>query len=349
MRVPRRRWTRAAPGDGGARRGSRRWLPALRRPILRAAGQALVAEDAIGPADVIVLGERRRSDPGALEVADLVHERRGHASRGLRRRARTRWWIASSSGEEFPGKTQPREPVRQLRALGVEAVEIIPTPVGGTEDQGRVLPPWCDRNGFRSVVVVTEDGPLAPSAPSAAPLLQGASNHGHGAPLALLGVRSRPVVGNPRRGSNRDRGAREAPARRRASPAPLKRRRRQLDARSGEDRLIAPPGADLSRPRSQARVVQRIRAAGSPTDVHATVSTVGPTATLTPNSADTPSASYTDTGPLTRPRRGPRQPGGEGERAAGTRIGRLQVGGRITKNRSSRGWTASQARVADRH
>ena len=38
----------------------------------------------------------------------------------------------------------------------MDAVEIIPTPVGGTEDQGRVLPPWCDQHGFRSVVVVTE-------------------------------------------------------------------------------------------------------------------------------------------------------------------------------------------------
>jgi hypothetical protein len=38
----------------------------------------------------------------------------------------------------------------------VDAVEIVPVPVAGTEDQARVLPPWCDERGFRSVVVVTE-------------------------------------------------------------------------------------------------------------------------------------------------------------------------------------------------
>jgi hypothetical protein len=34
-------------------------------------------------------------------------------------------------------------------------VEVIPRAVAGTDDEGRVLPGWCDQRGLRSVVVVT--------------------------------------------------------------------------------------------------------------------------------------------------------------------------------------------------
>ena len=47
-------------------------IPALREPILRAAGWALVVTDSVEPADIIVLA----ADPsgaGVLEAADLVH------------------------------------------------------------------------------------------------------------------------------------------------------------------------------------------------------------------------------------------------------------------------------------
>jgi hypothetical protein len=45
--------------------------------------------------------------------------------------------------------------VRQLAALGVPTIEQIPRSVAGTEDEGRVLPPWCDEHRFRSVIVVS--------------------------------------------------------------------------------------------------------------------------------------------------------------------------------------------------
>src|SRR6185436_4498483 len=43
---------------------------------------------------------------------------------------------------------------RQLAALGIGHVERIPRAVAGTEDEGAVLPGWCDEHRFRTVVVV---------------------------------------------------------------------------------------------------------------------------------------------------------------------------------------------------
>lgn len=128
-------------------------VPASRRAILQAAGRILVAEDAIGPADVIVLA----SDGGAgmLEVADLVQD-------GVAPRVAVFAHLADEVVDrEFRRRGIVYEDaaarsVRQLKALGMEAIDIIPTRVGGTEDQGRVLPPWCDQQRFRSVLVVAD-------------------------------------------------------------------------------------------------------------------------------------------------------------------------------------------------
>jgi hypothetical protein len=45
--------------------------------------------------------------------------------------------------------------VRQLRALGVDTIDRIPSYVTGTEDEGPALADWCDQHRFRSVVVVS--------------------------------------------------------------------------------------------------------------------------------------------------------------------------------------------------
>ncbi len=156
-----------SPYNQGVRALRRRWIvsllvtavlvaglggvPAVRRPILRAVGWVLVVNDAIGPTDIIVLSSEA-SGCGVLEAADLVQG--GVATR-----------VAVFSGppdgvaREFIRRGVPYEDaaaaaVRQLRALGVDTIEIIPTGVTGTEDEGRLLPPWCDRNRFRSVLVV---------------------------------------------------------------------------------------------------------------------------------------------------------------------------------------------------
>jgi uncharacterized SAM-binding protein YcdF (DUF218 family) len=127
---------------------------ALREPILQGAGRVLVAEDAIAPADAIVVASDG-SGPGALEAADLVRL-------GVATRVAVFAYLEDPVVErEFARRGIPLEDaaarsVRQLMALGVENAEIIPTRIAGSEDQGRVLPPWCARNGFRSIVVVAE-------------------------------------------------------------------------------------------------------------------------------------------------------------------------------------------------
>ena len=50
------------------------WVPAIRTPVLRAAGWALVITNApAGPADIIVVAVDA-DGAGVLEAADLVHE-----------------------------------------------------------------------------------------------------------------------------------------------------------------------------------------------------------------------------------------------------------------------------------
>jgi hypothetical protein len=128
-------------------------LPAVRRPILRAVGWVLVVNDAIGPTDIIVVN-CDTFGCGVLEAADLVQG-------GVATRVAVFSELPEIVDREFIRRGVPNEDaaatsVRQLRALGVETIEIIPTTVAGTEDEGRVLPPWCDRNRFRSVLVVAD-------------------------------------------------------------------------------------------------------------------------------------------------------------------------------------------------
>src|SRR5262249_39846697 len=42
-----------------------------------------------------------------------------------------------------------------LRALGITAVQAIANPATGTQAESLLLPAWCDRQGFRSIIVVT--------------------------------------------------------------------------------------------------------------------------------------------------------------------------------------------------
>jgi len=42
-----------------------------------------------------------------------------------------------------------------VKELGVTAIELIPRAVAGTENVGEVLPNWCIRHQFRSIVVVS--------------------------------------------------------------------------------------------------------------------------------------------------------------------------------------------------
>jgi hypothetical protein len=124
----------------------------LRRPILRAAGQALVISDAIGPADIIVVASDA-DGAGVLEAADLVHT-------GIATRVAVFADPPGAVDREFIRRglayeDEAARSTRQLIALGVASVEQIPRTVAGSGDESQVLPGWCDEHQFRSVVLVS--------------------------------------------------------------------------------------------------------------------------------------------------------------------------------------------------
>src|SRR5208282_2415036 len=119
-------------------------------PVLRAAGWALVVNDPIAPADIIVLS-LDSDGAGALEAADLVQS-------GVSKRVAV--FMDPPSGEDYefirrglPYEDAGARQIRQLRSLGVTDVVQI-SRIDGTEDEGRVLPRWCDEHNLRSIVVV---------------------------------------------------------------------------------------------------------------------------------------------------------------------------------------------------
>ena len=122
--------------------------------VLRAAGWALVVNEAIAPADIIVLSLDSGS-AGSLEAADLVQS-------GISKRVAVFMEPPNEVEAEFIRRGLPYEDsgarqIRQLRSLGVTDVARISI-VDGTEDEGRVLPQWCDEHQLRSIVfVATKD------------------------------------------------------------------------------------------------------------------------------------------------------------------------------------------------
>jgi len=126
-------------------------VPALHTPLLRTAGWALVRNDPLGPADIIVI-TADSDGAGALEAADLVHA-------GIASRVAVFDDPPDSIDQEFLRRGLPYHDAaarftQDLQLLGVHTIERIPRPVAGTDDEGRVLPPWFDERKFRSVVVV---------------------------------------------------------------------------------------------------------------------------------------------------------------------------------------------------
>ena len=148
----RRRWWRVTVAAAAVGMATVAAAP-LRDPALRAAGQALVADDHVAQADVVVISVGA-DGAGVLEAADLVQA-------GVAQRVAV---FADPPDpmvdREFLRRGVPYEDaaarsIRQLGALGIADIERIPRPVAGTEDEARLLPAWCEQKGFRSVVVVT--------------------------------------------------------------------------------------------------------------------------------------------------------------------------------------------------
>jgi hypothetical protein len=126
-------------------------VPSVREPVLRAAGWALVVNEPVGVADIIVIS-LESGGAGALEAADLVQG-------GIA--ARVAVFSDPPSGEdlEFIRRGLPYEDagareIRQLRWLGVTDVMQIDRTESGTEGESQVLPRWCDQHEFRSIVFV---------------------------------------------------------------------------------------------------------------------------------------------------------------------------------------------------
>ena len=121
-------------------------------PVLRAAGWALVIEEPISPADIIVIATSTFG-AGALQAADLVH------SGGVATRVAV--FTDPPSGEDLefirrglPYEDEAANQIRQLRWLGVTDIQQIPRTEAGTNDEVLALATWCDQHKFRSVVFV---------------------------------------------------------------------------------------------------------------------------------------------------------------------------------------------------
>jgi hypothetical protein len=125
---------------------------AFRGAVLRAAGWALVAEDAIAPVDAIVVPQST-GDAGALEAADLFH-------RGFGRRVAVFVSPNNPSTAELihRGILDANDAVwlvRLLRRLNVGPIDQISGDNGGTQAEGGALPSWCARAHVHSIIVVT--------------------------------------------------------------------------------------------------------------------------------------------------------------------------------------------------
>jgi hypothetical protein len=126
-------------------------LPNAREALLRWAGSALVANDSLQSADIIVISADA-DGAGVLEAADLVHL-------GYSARVAVFADPPSSTDREFIRRgviwhDAAAFEEQQLRALGITRVDRIARTVAGTEDEGRVLPKWCNDNRFGTIIFV---------------------------------------------------------------------------------------------------------------------------------------------------------------------------------------------------
>ena len=120
--------------------------------ILRSAGWALVADEPVRPADIIVIA-LDSAGAGTLEAADLVQS-------GIANRVAVFSDPPSGDDLEFIRRGIPYDDwgarqVRQLGWLGVSDVAKISRAGSGMQGIGQLLQPWVDQHRFRSIVFVT--------------------------------------------------------------------------------------------------------------------------------------------------------------------------------------------------
>lgn len=127
----------------------------FRELILTAAGRLLVVSNPVTSADVIVVAIDDRK-AGVLDAADLFHH-------GVALQVAVFAIPRDEVDNEYIRRGVPYFDtntwyIKQLKALGVTHVMLIPQEVSGTEDEGNVLPGWLEQHRFRSVVLVTSSG-----------------------------------------------------------------------------------------------------------------------------------------------------------------------------------------------
>jgi uncharacterized SAM-binding protein YcdF (DUF218 family) len=131
-------------------------VPFVREPLLRAAGWALVINEPIAPADIIVVSGDS-GGAGALEAADLVQS--GIATRVAVFSDPPTYYDHEFIRRGLPYEDAAARQIRQLKMLGVTDVVQIPRTEAeteaGTEGEAQLLAPWCDQHQFRSIVLVT--------------------------------------------------------------------------------------------------------------------------------------------------------------------------------------------------
>jgi hypothetical protein len=126
-------------------------VPSAREQLLRAAGWALVVNEPVEPADIIVIS-LDSAGAGALEAADLVQS-------GIATRVAVFTDPPSGEDHEFIRRGLPYDDasarqIRQLNWLGLTDIVQIPRTESGTEGETQVLAPWCDQHQFQAVVFV---------------------------------------------------------------------------------------------------------------------------------------------------------------------------------------------------
>jgi len=124
----------------------------VRISFLRAMGRFLVATDHLQRADVIVLSVDS-DGAGVLEATDLIQE---HVADRVALFADP----PDSVDREFLRRgvayhNAAAVSLGQLHDLGIDAVEVIPRTVTGTNDESRDLAAWCSEHGYRAVVFVS--------------------------------------------------------------------------------------------------------------------------------------------------------------------------------------------------
>ena len=126
-------------------------VPPVREPVLRAAGWALIVNESVAPAEIVVIVPGIGGG-GVLEAADLVQS-------GIATRVAVFADPPSGEDHEFIRRGLPYEDAAarqtdQLKWLGVTDVVQIPRADAEPESVVEVLPAWCDQHRFRSIVFV---------------------------------------------------------------------------------------------------------------------------------------------------------------------------------------------------